>query len=62
MRASRDFAPQPITDTEAAKAIVKRMTESDKTLLEDLSDEDAVMSSLKQIRRILPITRTRMKW
>lgn len=62
MRASREFEQQPIDGEDAAKAVVSRIFESDKSLLKDLSDEDAVMASLKQIRRILPITRTRMKW
>jgi hypothetical protein len=62
MRGSRVFTSVNIPHEHHAKGVVKKIAEYEKALLEDLSDEDAVMSSLKQIRRILPITRTRMKW
>jgi hypothetical protein len=46
-----------------AKAIVDSIKSMEKSLHQDLSNEDALfLSSLPKIRRILPITKTRMKW
>jgi F-actin capping protein alpha subunit len=62
MRASRDFASISIPVDELAENVVQKMVECETDFLKDISDEDAIMTGLKQIRRILPITRTRMKW
>ena len=62
MRGKRDFEAATVSGDDLAQELVSKIAEYEKTFLADLSDEDAVMSSLKQIRRILPITRTRMKW
>jgi F-actin capping protein alpha subunit len=64
-QASREFESTSMAAgsmEEVAKSIVDHVKASEKAFLADLADEDAVMTSLKQIRRILPITRTRMKW
>lgn len=45
-----------------AEEIVKQMKGFERQFWEELQDEEPMMISLKQIRRILPITRTRMKW
>jgi F-actin capping protein alpha subunit len=46
-----------------AKAIVEYIKSMEKSLHQDLSNDDELfLSSLPKIRRILPITKTRMKW
>jgi len=62
MRGKRDFEATTVMGADLAQEILTKIGEYEKTFLADLSDEEAVVSSLKQIRRILPITRTRMKW
>lgn len=59
MRATRDVPSTSIASAEEAIKVIKR---SDNTLLSDLTDQDSLTASLKKIRRILPITKTRMKW
>ena len=59
MRATREVPSKAIASAEEAIKAIKR---ADNTLLSDLTDQDALTGSLKKIRRILPITKTRMKW
>jgi F-actin capping protein alpha subunit len=73
MRGKREIPSAPVnvasngdhTDENEAKAqaIVAYIKSMEKSLHQDLSDDDALfLSSLPKIRRILPITKTRMKW
>ena len=59
MRAQRDVPSKVIASAEEA---VKAIKHADNSLLSDLTDQDVLLNSLKKIRRILPITKTRMKW
>jgi hypothetical protein len=67
-QASREFSSTTVSSNDnddsdgLVQAIVQQIKAWEKEFYVDLADEDAVMTSLKQIRRILPITRTRMKW
>ena len=58
MRAKREVPSQTIASAEEAIKAIKR---ADNSLLSDVTDQDALTGSLKKIRRILPITKTRMK-
>lgn len=63
IKTSESAADADDEDNKKAKAIVDYIKSMEKSLHQDLSDEDALfLSSLPKIRRILPITKTRMKW
>ena len=59
MRAQREVPSKEIASAEEAIKAIKR---ADNSLLSDVTDQDALTGSLKRLRRILPITKTRMKW
>jgi hypothetical protein len=59
LRAQRQVPSTPIGSAADAMKVIKR---AEAGLLSDLTDQDAIQTSLKRIRRILPITKTRMKW
>lgn len=52
----------PAKTAETATDVMKIIRQADASLLADLTDPDPAVSSLKRVRRILPITKTRMKW
>ena len=58
-RAKREVPEKKISN---ADDVVKAIKRAEASLLSDLTDQEALTSSLKRIRRILPITKTRMKW
>lgn len=59
LRAQREV---PSKSVASADDVIKAIKRADNTLLSDVTDQEALTSSLKRIRRILPITKTRMKW
>lgn len=59
MRAQREIPSQGITN---AQDVIKAIKRAENSLLADLTDKEAITTSLKKIRRILPISKTRMKW
>jgi hypothetical protein len=59
LRAQRQAPSTPISSAADAMKVIKL---AEAGLLSDLTDQDAMQTSLKKIRRILPITKTRMKW
>lgn len=59
MRAQREM---PKKDISTAEEVIKAIKRAEASLLSDVTDKDALTSSLKSIRRILPISKTRMKW
>lgn len=68
LRANRDFSSTPVTgsdQSEFARAIVAQIAMWETEVFNELSslfDDGELDSKLRQIRRILPITKTRFKW
>jgi hypothetical protein len=68
LRSSREFSMESVSGTDEeglAKAAVDRISVWEHQLFNELStlyDEGEMESKLRQIRRILPITKTRFKW
>jgi hypothetical protein len=68
LRSIREFSSAPVSGPDEdglAKAVAARIGEWELELFNELSslyDEGEMESKLRQIRRILPITKTRFKW